>query len=139
MNVLMDLFKKYKEQLMYLLFGVLTTIFCLGTKFILDRCFGIIGSLSVIIAEPLSMIFAYVTNKIWVFESKSNSFKELIKEMMSFFSARIFTIFLSLAISFIFVENLHFPNMIMQVVAAIVVVILNYVFSKIFIFKSKKQ
>ena len=84
------------------------------------------------------MLFAYVTNKIWVFESKCKNFNELIKEMLSFFSARIFTIFLSWFISFIFVDKLHFNNMLIQVIAAVIVVILNYVFSKIFIFKGNK-
>lgn len=138
MNKLIDLFKQYKEKIMYLIFGVLTTVFCLGLKFLLEKCFGIVGGYSVIIAEPLAMLFAYVTNKIWVFESKCKNFNELIKEMLSFFSARIFTIFLSWFISFIFVDKLHFNNMLIQVIAAVIVVILNYVFSKIFIFKGNK-
>lgn len=136
---MIDLFKKYKEQIMYLIMGVLTTIFCLGLKFILDKYFHIIGGLSVIIAEPAAMVFAYVTNKIWVFNTKCKDFKDLLREMVSFFSARIFTIFLSLAISFIFVDKLHFNNMLIQVIAAVVVVILNYVFSKLFIFKGKEK
>lgn len=134
----MDLLKKYKEQIMYLIFGALTTVVCLGLKFILDRFFNIVGGLSVIIAEPLAMVFAYVTNKIWVFESKCNNIQELIKEMTSFFSARIFTIILSWLISFLFVDKLGFNNMLIQVIAAVVVVILNYVFSKLIIFKGNK-
>lgn len=138
MNNLIDLFKKYKEQIMYLFVGGLTTVFCIGIKFILEKCFGIVGLLSVLIAEPLAMVFAYVTNKAWVFETKCKDFKDLMREMISFFSARIFTIILSAVISFIFVDNLNWPNMPVQVAAAIIVVILNYVFSKLFIFKGNK-
>ena len=138
MSYLIDLLKKYKEQILYVLFGGLTTVVCLGTKLILDKCFGIVGGLSVIIAEPIAMVFAYVTNKIWVFESKCNSFSELIKEMFSFFSGRIFTIIISWLMSFIFVDKLHFNNMLIQVISAVVVVILNYVISKLIVFKGNE-
>ena len=138
MGNLVDLFKKYKEQIMYLIVGGLTTVFCVGLKFLLEKLFGIIGLVSVLIAEPLAMIFAYVTNKIWVFETKCKDFKDLLREMFSFFSARIFTIILSAVISYVFVDLLMWPNMPVQIAAAIIVVILNYVFSKLFIFKENK-
>ena len=138
MGNLVDLFKKYKEQIMYLIVGGLTTVFCVGLKFLLEKLFGIIGLVSVLIAEPLAMIFAYVTNKIWVFETKCKDFKDLLREMFSFFSARIFTIILSAVISYVFVDLLMWPNMPVQIAAAIMVVILNYVFSKLFIFKENK-
>ena len=138
MNNLIDLLKKYKEQIMYLFVGGLTTVFCVGLKYILEILFSIVGLLSVLIAEPLAMVFAYVTNKAWVFETKCKDFKDLMREMLSFFSARIFTIFLSAAFSFIFVNTLGWPNMPVQIASAIIVVILNYVFSKLFIFKGNK-
>ena len=138
MNNLVDLFKKYKEQIMYLFVGGLTTVFCVGLKYLLEKFFSIVGILSVLIAEPLAMVFAYVTNKMWVFETKCKDFKDLMREMLSFFSARIFTIILSALISYIFVNTLHWPNMPVQIAAAIIVVILNYVFSKLFIFKGNK-
>ena len=69
---------------------------------------------------------------------KPRDFKDLMREMLSFFSARIFTIILSALISYIFVDTLHWPNMPVQIAAAIIVVILNYVFSKLFIFKGNK-
>ena len=138
MNNLIDLFKKYKEQIMYLFVGGLTTVFCIVVKFLLEKCFGIVGLWSVLIAEPLAMIFAYITNKMWVFETKCKDFKDLMREMFSFFSARIFTIVLSAIISYIFVDNLNWLNMPVQIASAIIVVILNYVFSKLFIFKGKE-
>lgn len=138
MNNLVDLLKKYREQIMYLFVGGLTTIVCIGIKFILDKLFNIIGLVSVLIAEPLAMIFAYVTNKAWVFNTKCKDFKDLLREMISFFSARIFTIILSAIISFIFVDMMQLPNMPIQIASSVVVVILNYIFSKLFIFKGSK-
>lgn len=138
MNNIADLFKKYREQIMYLVVGGLTTVFCIGIKFLLEKVFGIVGLVSVLIAEPLAMVFAYITNKIWVFKSKCKDIKDLMREMISFFSARIFTIILSAVISLIFVDMLKWPNMPVQIAAAIIVVILNYVFSKLFIFKGNK-
>lgn len=138
MNNIVDLLKKYREQIMYMVVGGLTTVVCVGTKFFLEKLFGIVGIVSVLIAEPLAMIFAYVTNKAWVFKTKCKDFKDLMREMISFFSARIFTIILSAVISLIFVDILKWPNMPVQIAAAIIVVILNYVFSKLFIFKGNK-
>ena len=138
MNNLVDLLKKYREQIMYLFVGGLTTVFCVGLKFILEKLFNIVGIVSVLIAEPLAMVFAYITNKAWVFQTKCKDFKDLLREMLSFFSARIFTIIFSAVISLVFVDILSWPNMPVQVAAAIIVVILNYVFSKLFIFKGNK-
>ena len=138
MNNIVDLFKKYREQIMYLVVGGLTTVFCVGVKYLLEKIFGIIGLVSVLIAEPLAMVFAYVTNKAWVFNTKCKDFKDLMREMISFFSARIFTIILSAVISLVFVDILKWPNMPVQIGASVIVVILNYVFSKLFIFKGDK-
>ena len=138
MNNLVDLFKKYKEQIMYLIFGVVTTLVCWGVSYLLEVCFNITGWKASAIAEPIAMVVAYITNKIWVFESKCNNFKELIKEMFSFFSARIITILMSMGMNFIFIDTLGFPNMMFKMIISVIVVILNYVFSKLFIFKGNK-
>lgn len=136
MNKIKELFNKYKEAIMYLFFGGLTTIISVVLIYVFDRN-GIIGVKARTISDIICIIFAYITNKIWVFESKCNSFKELVKEALSFFGARALTTLLSIASSFIFVDLLHYNNLIVQYSTSIIVTILNYVFSKLIVFKKK--
>lgn len=136
MKKIKELFIKYKEQILYLFFGGITFLVSSVIIFVLDRN-GIIGIKARIISDVVAIIVAYITNKIWVFESKCNSLKELLKEMLSFFSARAFTTVLSLLSSYVFVDKLHYNNLIVQYSTTVIVIILNYVFSKLFIFKKK--
>lgn len=136
MNKIKELFYKYKEGILYLFFGGLTTVISVVLIYVLDRA-GIIGVKARIISDFICICFAYVTNKIWVFESKCSNFKELVKEIISFFSARALTTLLSVVISFIFVDMLHYNNLIVQYSTSIIVTILNYVFSKLLVFKKK--
>lgn len=137
MEKIKELYIKYKEQILYLVFGGLTTVVCLGCVWLFERV-NITGIASRIPSDLIAMTVAYITNKIWVFESKCDTFKELLKEIGSFYGARIFTLVLSAIIVFIFVDRLKYNNMIVNLIATVITVILNYVFSKLFIFKGKK-
>lgn len=141
MNKIKELYKKYEEVIKYLSFGVLTTIVSLGSKYlllftVLDPSNGVQLQIAVVISWIVACIFAYVTNRIWVFKSKS---KEIIKEFVTFITARILTLGLEMLIMFIFVTALGFDSdlwvVIWSLIAQIAVVITNYVFSKLFIFK----
>lgn len=81
--------------------------------------------------------FAYLTNRKWVFHSQASTFKEYASEIASFFAARIGTALLDMAIMFIFAEQMHLNSMVIKILANVVVVIVNYVASKFWIFKSK--
>lgn len=91
-----------------------------------------------IIAWFLSVLFAYITNKIWVFSSKTISFNELIKEVSSFFFFRILSLIMDLLIMWLGVSILKINPLLTKVVDNIVVVIVNYFFSKWYIFNSNK-
>ena len=104
MQKIKGLYLKYKEIINYLVFGVLTTVVSLGVKYlllftILDAANAFELQLSVIISWLAACIFAYITNRLWVFESKS---KEIIKEMAKFFTSRLATLGLEMLIMFIF-------------------------------------
>ena len=126
-----------REAFMYLVFGVLTTI----VNFIIYYIFNIILSFSAgfstTIASAIAILFAYITNKIWVFESKTSNKKELFSEFLKFISARIFTYFVDLILLVIFVDKLHFNSIIMKIIVSIIVIVLNYIASKLVIFKNK--
>lgn len=93
--------------------------------------------LSTIFSWIISVLFAYITNKLWVFESRSFGKKVLVREITTFFGARFISGIIDLAIMFLFVDMLLFPAMIIKFISNIFVVIFNYVASKVVIFKGK--
>ena len=139
MEKIKELYNKYKEILMYLIFGVLTTVVNIASYFLLARILHIDTVVSTVIALILSILFAYITNKIFVFESKTNTAKELLKEIISFFGCRAFTGILDVAFMYITVEVFNLNDMIMKIISNIVVIIVNYIFSKLIIFKKDKR
>lgn len=132
---LAKLLNKYKEVVLYCIFGGLTTVINIITYFMLSRFFNINYLISNIIAWILSVLFAYITNKIFVFRSKSTEFKYVIKELLAFIGCRLFSGLLDIGIMYIFVDIFKFNDFIIKIIANIIVIILNYVFSKVMIFK----
>ena len=127
-----DLFLKYKEVIMYLVFGVLTTVFNIVVYYVVADCLKINYLIANIAAWFLSVLFAYVTNRKYVFESKSD---HILKEMISFFSARLATGALDMGFMYVTVNFQILPDFIAKIVANVFVIIANYVLSKLFIFK----
>ena len=161
MEKLKAIFKKIvnKETILYVVFGVLTTL----VNFVAFKLFTMVfdklisSQLGVHISNVLAWIFAvafaYVTNKLFVFESKSWKGKVLAKEIPSFVAARLFSLGVEELGLIIFVNFLHFDSkvfhiplinfdlsgeMTAKIILAVVLVILNYFFSKLVIFKKKK-
>ena len=95
------------------------------------------NTLSNIIAWILAVTFAYLTNKVWVFGSSSWNWTVLKKEITAFISCRLATGVLDLLIMYICVDVLEWHAMIMKIASNILVIILNYVFSKLVIFKKR--
>lgn len=137
------LYKKYEEIINYLIIGVLTTIVNLVVKYAL--LFTILNAsnptqlqISVVISWIIACIFAYITNRKIVFKSKSN---KILKELISFVFARVFTLLLEMLIMFIFVTYFKLNSdlwvVIWSIVAQVVVIVVNYVLSKLIIFKKK--
>ena len=134
-----ELYTKYKEVINYLVFGVLSTIVNFFTYFISARLIGIDEVISSGISWFCAVLFAYITNKVFVFESKTHGIKEFVKEIVSFFLARIISGALCDVGTFaIMVKVLHINDIISKVVTQVMVVIVNYIFSKLIIFKKKK-
>lgn len=85
----------------------------------------------------MSVLFAFATNKIWVFESKSQG-RELLQEMISFFSLRLLTGILDVIIMYVSVELLNWNDMMMKVLVNVLVIVLNYGASRLVIFKDRR-
>ena len=140
---MIELYKKYEEVINYLIMGVLTTVVNLVIKYallftVLDANNPTQLQIAVVISWIVACLFAYITNRIIVFKSKS---KEIIKEFISFVSARIFTLLLEMLIMFVFVTWLKLNSdlwvVIWSIVAQVIVIVVNYVLSKLIIFKKK--
>ena len=137
----MSLYKKNEEVIIYLIMGVLATIVNIGVKYallftILDPKNALELQIAVIISWIAAVLFAYTTNRKFVFKSKE---KNILKEFSSFIIARIITLIMEMIIMWFFITFLKLDsNMwvaIWTIIAQGLVIILNYVFSKLFIFK----
>lgn len=131
------LLEKYKDLIPYAVFGVLTTLVNIGGYWICAHPLGLPVMASTIIAWFASVLFAYLTNRKWVFHSEAVGAAAIWKEIVSFFACRIGTELIDLAFMFIFVDKLGFNDMIIKAIANVVVIIVNYVASKFVIFRHK--
>lgn len=134
-------YRKHQEGMRYLIFGALTTlvnimVYVLFAKLILKGVAeeNLRVNISEIIAFIAGVIFAYITNKIYVFKSETKGFKELLREMVSFTGCRIFTELVSILMMNMSVW-FNINDVFMKILSNIIVIILNFVFSKILIFK----
>lgn len=136
---LADLYRAHREVMRYLVFGVLTTIINIVAYAVFYYGLKVPNLISNIIAWILSVIVAYLTNKGYVFHSEANTGKEILKEVSSFFASRIATLGIDELIMYIGVNLLNLNGTIMKIISNIVVIILNFIFSKLFVFKKKKN
>lgn len=120
-----------KELFWYVVFGILTTVVNIVVYFIFSRL-GINYLISNILAWFLSVLFAYVTNRRWVFESKSSN---VLKECGLFFSGRIFSGAIDTGLMYLFIDILSIGDVVSKIVIQVIVVVLNYVISKWVVFK----
>ncbi len=165
MNQIKALFSRYREVIMYLIFGVLTTLVDFLVYTPLTAIFGadykLIGIpwyiITSIIAWIAAVLFAYITNKIWVFEERDWTPRAVARELPSFAGGRVLTLLIQLFLMWLMIDAMHLDktalltwgagligqsgDFAVKAIVAVVVVILNYVFSKLFVFrgKSKKQ
>ncbi len=131
------MFRKYKGFLLYLFFGVITTLVNIIVYDLCLRGLQMSNLFSNIAAWMIAVTFAYVTNRRWVFESRTNQRKEIYKETVSFYCCRLLTGFLDLALMVLFVDFLRLDPMIMKCISNVIVIAVNYIASKQVIFKKR--
>lgn len=134
-----ELLLKYKSFILYAVFGGLTTLINWGSYYLCYNIVHIPNVPSTIIAWILAVAFAFITNKIWVFDSKSFDGKTLIHEIWTFTSARLATGFLDVGIMFLTVDIMGWDSTVWKLISNILVIILNYILSKLIIFKKENS
>ena len=134
LRVFEPLYKKYKEVLLYLFFGVLTTVVSIGSYAFFNVTLGI----NELIAN-VAVLFAFFTNRIWVFAAPTKTVEEFMKQLVSFAGGRVLTLVIEEIILLVFITMLHFNSMLIKFIAQVVVIILNYVISKLLVFRKDKS
>ena len=141
-----ELYNKYKELILYIFVGGLTTIVNWGSYALCTKLIPVTNTerlvlYSNIAAWIIAVIFAYITNKCWVFESKTDTLSDMFREFVSFIGARILTGVMEIfGVPFLVMLGLDqtlfgVEGFLAKIILSIISTILNYVFSKLFIFK----
>ncbi len=138
--MLKNMYFKYKEIINYLIFGVLTTVvsivsYVLFANLLFSEKTDITVQISNVLSWVCAVIFAYVTNRRYVFNSKAKG-KTLIKEIVNFFLVRFSSLIIDMALMFILFSIMHIDDTISKIIVQFVIVIVNYIFSKFFVFKN---
>lgn len=128
-----------REVIMYIIFGVLTTLVNLIISFVLVGAFKIDGSIASAIGIISSILFAYFTNRKWVFNSQAKGFKERLNEFWKFIAGRLVTMIIEQGGVMILYGALNMPFTPVKLSLTIIVIVLNYIFSKFFAFKTNNE
>ena len=131
------LYEKYSDMIPYAIFGVLTTLVNIAAYWLCAHPLGIPTVPSTVIAWVLAVLFAYVTNRKWVFHSKAVTRQEIVREGISFYLCRLGTGVLDWLGMYVMVDVLHWNDLIVKIAVNIVVIILNSVASKLIVFRKK--
>jgi len=128
-----------RETITYGIAGVSTTVVNFIAYHLFCNILGIPNLIANAIAWVIAVAFAYVVNARWVFRDKQEDAAGETKKIAKFFSARLVTFGVEELGMFILVDLLHGPNLIMKAIVAVLVIILNYIFSKLFVFNKKNN
>jgi putative flippase GtrA len=134
-----QLFKKYKSLISYLFWGVVTTLVNIVVFAVLVDQLHIFYQVSNVIAWFVSVLVAYVSNKLWVFNSHTSTASDLFAEALRFFLMRAATLVLDIVILYVGISLLHGNDIFVKIIDNVVVIISNYAFSKLVVFRTKKK
>lgn len=138
-NAIRTLFEKYREYISYIFFGVLTTLVNFVFYWLFADVFGVVYYISTALAWFFSVLFAYITNRIWVFESTKTGVGNILKEAFLFFLSRGISGLFDLVFIVFLVEIIHVGHWPSKIITNIIVIIMNYLLSKLLVFRKEKS
>ena len=133
-----DMYRKYEEGINYLIFGFLAFVLNYALYYVFSGLLNIHHLASTVLSWALTVVFAYWTNRTFVFKSKNKDLKSLWEEFISFIGARVATELLELGLMFVMVDCADLNEYISKFVCQVLVIVANYFLSKLWIFKEKK-
>lgn len=138
-----DFYIKHEDILLYIFFGGLTTLVSLAAQFAAAALLGKNTALQVTLATVISNItaitFAYITNKIFVFKSVTETRAALLREIMTFYGVRGISMLLDIGIMQLFYTILHFNYYATKVAGQFIILAANYLFSKLIVFRKRAE
>ena len=139
MKKLWELYKKYEEVINYLIAGGCSTVVNVASYAFFAHVLFLNYQVSTVLSWILAVLFAFISNKLFVFRTKRENYKEVFKEAFDFFKFRIATLVIEMILMWLFIDTLHINDIISKIIIQFVVIALNYVFSKLFIFNQSNQ
>ena len=128
-------YQKHREVLLYLFFGGLTTVLSIASFALFYQALGVNELAANVLSWILAVLFAFFTNRTWVFSAANTGGAGLLRQMASFFGGRLATLAVEEGILLVFVSWLSLPALPVKTAAQVVVIVLNYVVSKMFVFR----
>ena len=124
-----------KEKILYVIFGILTTIVNLIAYYLFSNIININYLMSNTIAWIISVVFAYITNKFFVFNNSDINKDVIIEEFIKFMNCRLISGLSEVVLLFLFVDLLLMNDIVAKLIIGVLVALINFIFSKVFIFK----
>ncbi|WP_034484050.1 GtrA family protein [Butyrivibrio fibrisolvens] len=137
LNIFEPFYKKHKEGLLYLFFGGLAFFLSIFLYWFMYSVMHLNELVNNTIDWIICVAFQFFTNRTWVFDGKVDNTRDFVKQAASFTLGRLFTLVVENVLLFIFITMLGFDQMPVKLAATFVVIALNYVISKLFVFKEK--
>lgn len=131
-----DFYDKHHNVLLYLIVGAMTTVISIGTQYIAKYA-GLPTEANTTISWICAATFAFFANKVWVFMNESKTKRDWISQAAAFYGARLVTYFLELGFMSFTVRVLEQDEYVMKLIAQVFILVLNYLFSKLVIFRKK--
>lgn len=138
-DLIKKLYTKYESIILYVFFGGLTTCVDFATYIISTRIFSANEQIATWLAWLFAVLFAFFTNRKWVFKADTIGLKSFMYQLSSFFGARLFSGIVSWLMILLFFTYLGINDIIVKVAASVIVLILNYILSKLVVFRKKEQ
>lgn len=137
MSMVMETYKKYREPILYVIVGGMTTVVNFAVYFLCTRALGIMPLIGNGIGWVCAVSFAYFADKIVVFRSKNFDRMSVLKEAATFVAARLVTGAVDMGLFFVLNTLLHMNDIVVKLITQVIVIVGNYLFSKFVIFKDK--
>lgn len=137
LRIFQGFYKKNKSVLLYLFFGALTTAVSIATFFIFGTLLGLNEHIANTISWIAAVTFAFLTNRIWVFNAPTKTVRQFLVQARDFYGGRLLTFFIEELIILVFVTLLKLNQDIVKIAAQFVILVLNYIISKLFVFRKK--
>lgn len=136
-TTLQALYRKYKEPLLYLFFGGLTTVLSIACFWLLVYPCSMEPLLANVITWVICVAFAYITNRTWVFENSARDAGGIVRECASFVAGRLSTLGLEEIVLWVGIDLLGANSLLVKTLAQVLVIVGNYIISKLLVFKGR--